>query len=668
MAEGLKYSIKLISVLLLLTFTLIVSPALARIYESPYSQEITGMPGVDNEPPVTTITISQPQINIGGNLYISNQTLISFSAIDYGIVPSGVNYTEYKIDSESSWTRYTNPFTLASYPDGQHTIYYRSTDKMQNTEQEKTATLILDKTPPATTITASDPLIEGSVNTISPRTRFTLSSSDNLSGVKEISYRIDNGAWQPYMVNFSLSGMNAGSHTITYKAADNLGNIETEKTITVRLITIDRAKKLSLNPVVLAASWLLEDDKDDDKEHHGNNDNFKDREAKDKTKALNNLINMLTSSGIDYYIPQSNDDFKETFRSGRFNAYVLVDFKSEDPGKEIREVINYGDGLVFIKTHPDESPRLNDVFGVKFHGESRHKGMTIDLIQSPISSAGSLETGHDKKVIKTEITSNTAQALGYVTDKKDTYPAIIFNQYGRGKVILFGFDLLNCPDQAKAGELLRNSINYVLPGEHYLRALGSVPINIKLNNSAEPVDIKITETIPDGTTVDTIAPAATNSGNTLKWNFTLLSNQNKDIGYWLNLPDLSGNYQTNTEAGYSNNGDYRLYGNYSLNLTIAQNSAELLQGIINDLNNLKPKPKEDREKIKEAIEELKDINQNASKRKSAEKNIERILEAIEELNETSMDMSSSRLKLDELLKIWERKWYLMPEENKKENN
>ncbi|MEK7700028.1 MAG: hypothetical protein AAB332_06450, partial [Planctomycetota bacterium] len=438
---------------------------------------------------------------------------ISFSAIDYGIVPSGVNYTEYKIGNEASWTRYTNPFNLGNYADGSHTITYRSVDKMQNTEQEKTATLILDKTPPATTITASDPLIEGIVNTISPRTRFTLSSSDNLSGIKEISYRIDNSAWQPYMANFSLSGMNAGSHTITYKAADNLGNVETEKTLTVRLIVIDISKEISLKPVVLAAAWLLEEDKDDDR----------DRKAKDKINALNNLIDILTSSGTAYYIPQSNDDFKETLRSGRFNTYVLVDFKDEDLGKEIREVINYGDGLVFIKTHPDEDPRLDDVLGVKFKGKSKHKGLTIELIQSPVSSAGSLQTGHDEKVIKTEITSATAQAYGYIMDKHNTYPAIVFNQYGRGKVILFSFDLLNCPDRQKIKDLIINSINYINPTEHYIRALSDEPINISIKNSTEPVDLKITETIPDGTTVDTINPAATISGNMLKWNLTLSS-------------------------------------------------------------------------------------------------------------------------------------------------
>ena len=122
-----KYSrsTKLVGALLLLFFILTISPALARIYESPYSQEISGMPGADNEPPVTTITIGQPQLNIGDNLYISGQTLISFSAIDYGIVPSGVNYTEYKIGNEASWTRYTNPFNLGNYADGSHTITYR---------------------------------------------------------------------------------------------------------------------------------------------------------------------------------------------------------------------------------------------------------------------------------------------------------------------------------------------------------------------------------------------------------------------------------------------------------------------------------------------------------------------------------------------------------------
>ncbi|MBI4690093.1 MAG: hypothetical protein HY754_07475 [Nitrospirae bacterium] len=296
--------IPLIYLLLFLSsFLLFVSSASARIYESPYSIEVAAIPNADIEPPVTTITIGTPQYQNGANLYISGSTEITLSAIDYGLVPSGVNYTEYKMDSDS-WTRYGNPFKLDNYSDDQHTIHYRSVDKVSNIEIEKTTTIILDKTPPETTISASEELITGVTNIVSPDTRFYLSATDNLTGVKATQYRIDGGEWLDYLAGFTLSG--AGTHTISYKAKDNLENEEVEKILTVKLISIDITKQKSLDPIVLAGAW-------------GSTGEIQ--------TAINNLASILSSSGLSYYSPSTDDEFKGSLREGKYNTYLLIDFE-----------------------------------------------------------------------------------------------------------------------------------------------------------------------------------------------------------------------------------------------------------------------------------------------------------------------------------------------------
>jgi len=681
------------SVLLLFCTFAFISPASARMYESPYSLEVIGVPNSDNEPPITTITIGTPQYQEGNDLYINSSTEITLSAVDYGIVPSGVNYTEYRIDSEASWTRYTNPFTLSTYSDSTHTITYRSIDNVSNTETEKTTTIILDKTPPETNISASEALIDGATNTVSPDTRFYLNSTDNISGVRVTQYRIDQGEWLDYLTGFTLSG--AGTHTIGYKAKDNVENEETEVSITVRLIVLEISKNINTEPVVLAAAWLLDDNEEDDNEHHdgegdnehhdedcnnehhdgedgnehhdedsdkehhnGDCDNEHHDDDSDKTTALDNLMAILSSSGITYYIPQSNDDFKETFRSGRYNTYILIDFADNALIDELKEAINYGDGFVYIKTQSDDEHKISELFGVEFNGMSTNKDMEVNLTESEISSASILQS--KGKAVKTTITSTTAQNWGYVNDKNETYPVIVYNQYGKGKAILFSFDLLNSEDQSKVSSLIINSINNVVPAEHNTRALANEPININIQNSTEPVDIKITETLPDNTTVDSISPSAAQSNNTIEWTLSLMGSESKKLSYNLNLPDTSGDYKTNTEVSYRNQGNYKLYGNHSLTLTIEHNSSELQSQINTDLNSLQAEGK-DKDHINDAIEELNEINQNASNRKDAENNIEKITEAIEELKKVSINISDVRLKLDELLKIWEKKWYLMEE-------
>jgi hypothetical protein len=623
-----------ICLVFLLTILVFISSVSARIYESPYSTEVSGVPSADKEPPVTTISIGTPQYRDGENLYISSSTSITLSAVDYGIVPSGVNHTEYRIDG-GQWQTYSSAFTLTT--EGTHTIYYRSIDNVGNTEADKSIIIILDKTPPQTTISTSDPL-----SIVSPRTKFTLSSTDNLSGVQEISYSIDGGSWKTYMANFSLSGMSAGKHTIAYKAKDNVSNEEAESSITVTLIVIEVSKSISpIESSVLAGVWSDNSD------------------SEQKQTDTNNLDSILSSLNINYYIATTKDDFTTALRSGIYNTYLLVDFKEQLIGDEIREAVYYGDGLIFIKTNPQADPFLDDVFGVKFTGKTTNSDLIVYLTESPISSEGTLKC-NGKNVVAT-INSDTAESFGYVVDKHNTYDSIIFNQYKRGKVILYNFDLLSVTDQSQVKSLISNSLSHVMPVERYIRALDSVPLDISLKNSTEPVDVKVIETIPDKTTADTIYPQASQTDNTITWQKYLNANEQAEFGYYLNLPDASGDYVTNTELRYSNNGDYRLYGNYSYTLSVTNNSTELLNSIITDLNNVSTTNSDDADKIAGTIEILNQINTNATTKKDAENNIKSIVNAIDKIRKVSSDVSDIRLKLDELLKIWEKKWYLMEE-------
>ena len=592
---------------------------------------------LDNTSPSTNISVGDPKHQTGENLYISGSTEITISAVDTG---SGIGRIEYNIDS-SSFTSYISPITFASYTEGSHTISYRSIDNLGTTEDAKTLIVIVDKTPPQTAITASDTMIEGVINTVSPKTRFTFSSSDNLSGVKDISYKIDGGAWQPYLANFSLSGLAAGAHTITYKAMDNVLNEEIEKTITVRLIVIDVQKGLSSEQVVLAGVWTDENGSD----------------TAQKQADMNNLNSILSSLGLSYYMAPGNEEFVEAVRSGRYNTYLLVDYKEPLLGEEIRESVYYGSGLIFIKTSPQADPFLDDVFGVKFTGKTTNSDLTVNLVKSPISAGGTINSS-GKGVVST-ITSDTAQSFGYVVDKRDTFDSLVSNQYGRGKTILYNFDLLYTTDRSLLTDLISNSLNYVKPIEQYPTALESMSVKISVDNSTEPVDIKLIETIPAGTSADSISPNASVTGNTITWQKYLNIREKAAFRYYLNIPDASGDYTTDTELRYSNNGEYRLYGNYTLTFNIQNSSAELLRTIMSELSGLSANNTADADRITKAVADISVINVNASSRKDAEENIKLITNATDEIRKLSFDISDVRLKLDELLRIWEKKWYLM---------
>lgn len=598
---------------------------------------------VDNTPPVSLIAVGAPQYSANGNLYISGRTGITISATDN---LSGVRMSEYSIDG-APFTTYSAPITLAAYPEGNHTIAYRSTDNVGNVEKAKQLTIVLDKTPPKTAIAGSDPLVQGVVNTVSPVTAFTLTATDNLSGVKNIWYRIDGGQWQLFTTGFTLTGLKAGQHVISFSAVDNVENEEPEQIITVRLIIFETKKGISTDPVVLLPPW-----EDDDK----------DEENRKKTK-INALETMLDSLGISYYAARDEDDFELALRSGRYNIYLLTDGREEEAEEEIREGVYYGDGLICIKTRPDnDDDDVNAIFGVRFTGKSTNRDLAVTLAESPLGPAGTFQT--TGKTVVATITSSIAKVFGTVTDKRGQFPAVVYNEYGRGRALLFTFDLVNSPDGAKAADLLLSSLSLVKPKEHYLRPLDSVPVKIEVNNSTEPFGLEVDETIPPTTTADTITPVGALTGNVITWRQYLAASEKAKLGYYLNLPDAKGDYTTTTETRYANYGNYRLYDTHDMTLKVETCSADLLQTVITDLLALPAADRKDRKRIAEALSELNQIRQTIVNSEGAEENIERITEAAEEVAKLTIDAGKVRVQLDELLKIWQRKWYLLKVEEK----
>src|SRR5690606_35489401 len=59
-----------------------------------------------------------------------------------------------------------------------------------------------------------------------PSTRFKLSSTDNLSGVKSTYYTFDEGSNRYYASSISVASLSDGPHTLRFHAIDNVKNEE----------------------------------------------------------------------------------------------------------------------------------------------------------------------------------------------------------------------------------------------------------------------------------------------------------------------------------------------------------------------------------------------------------------------------------------------------------
>jgi hypothetical protein len=200
--------------------------------------------GADAIPPMTTLTIGSPSYtDIGGNVYSTSITSFTLLAIDNpgGIGVASTSYRIHNITYDSGWLVYSTSFYLAGLSDGEYSIDYYSTDNIGNTEPTNTVTVILDNTPPTTTLTIGEPKYLSGTAYVTPDTSFTLEAIDTSSGIYSTAYRIFNATydsgWQTYTAPFYLTSLTDGIYAIEYNSTDNVGNVETTQTVTANCKT-----------------------------------------------------------------------------------------------------------------------------------------------------------------------------------------------------------------------------------------------------------------------------------------------------------------------------------------------------------------------------------------------------------------------------------------------
>ena len=175
---------------------------------------------VDNTPPATSRSVGDPK-HQAAQLFVKSTTAINLTSADGGVTPVGLAAVEYRVDG-GIWGVYSSNITLTG-SDGPHALYYMSRDLLGNEEAQKSLTLSLDNTPPATTINPDTG--EFDITSV-----FTLTGVDSGSRVKVTRYRIDGGAWTDYSGGFTIP---EGYHNVSYYSVDNLDNTEREKWLTV---------------------------------------------------------------------------------------------------------------------------------------------------------------------------------------------------------------------------------------------------------------------------------------------------------------------------------------------------------------------------------------------------------------------------------------------------
>src|SRR2546421_3760156 len=191
---------------------------LSGLTEAKQSQVID----VDMTSPATTATFVG---TTGANGWYTSDVIVSLSASDSG---SGIANVFVQVDGVG-WAIYTGPVTLM---DGTHVVDYYSANNAGLSEASHSVSILVDTIPPTTSISLAGTL--GATGWYTSNVTVTLTATDATSGVANISYRIDNGSWLPYVGPFALG---EGSHVVDYFSSDVAGPAETKHSQSIAIDT-----------------------------------------------------------------------------------------------------------------------------------------------------------------------------------------------------------------------------------------------------------------------------------------------------------------------------------------------------------------------------------------------------------------------------------------------
>lgn len=161
---------------------------------------------------------------------------------------SGVQLTRYRIDG-GAWHIYSGPVTFSV--DGDYDLEYYSVDMAGNSETSQSMSVRIDRMAPETA-----PFLEGDLGHAGwfvSVANVTLVASDEPSGVESIRYRVDEGVWTTYSVEFSVT--ETGQHTLEFYAVDVAGNTETTKSVMVWIDNIAPETIVYLSGTLGSGGW-----------------------------------------------------------------------------------------------------------------------------------------------------------------------------------------------------------------------------------------------------------------------------------------------------------------------------------------------------------------------------------------------------------------------------
>jgi parallel beta-helix repeat protein len=207
-------------------------------------------PVLDLTPPVTVATANPAPGSAGWN---TTDVSVTLNATD-NAGGSGVQNIRYWLSGAqtSSVVVSANPPTVSVTAEGTTTVSYAAVDVAGNQESTKTLTIKIDKTAPITTAAATPSAGAAGWNTSDVTVTLNSTDSGSGSGVQDIRYWLSGAQMSNVVVSCNPVPCNPvtfaitaeGVTTVNYAAIDAAGNLESTKSLTIK---IDKTAPVTLS-------------------------------------------------------------------------------------------------------------------------------------------------------------------------------------------------------------------------------------------------------------------------------------------------------------------------------------------------------------------------------------------------------------------------------------
>ncbi|HEU4888452.1 MAG TPA: hypothetical protein VFV49_11225 [Thermoanaerobaculia bacterium] len=357
------------------------------------------------------------------------------------------------------------------------------------------------------------------------------------------------------------------------------------------------------------------------------------------------LTHTLRTAGIPYVVTGEQNDFLAKLRSGAFSAAILDEVGSSEMtiAPELLSVIHSGTGLFFIHSAPNAMPKLTPALGTTFQGKLQGP-TTVQFSVTQFTAAGTLTLNGDGVRLSLDGAHPAATIAGSTT------PAISYNEYGRGRVVVVPFDLEQTQTLDVAGLILA-AVNWISqPAGPAYDAREVVPLRVNVTTppgGATPIVVTVTATT-GVSVVDAVPPLSSTSP--VQWTATIAGNTTATFDLWVRLPDAIGTATLTISASLPG-GPPIVTETVDFNVT--NDATTLANALGNELTTLRAAATKnnDVQAIDEAIAQLTQLRASSD----ALANIGRVLKILEELDNVSLDTSAARAAADRLLVYWQSK-------------